>query len=308
MSEKNKKTIVLIILDGWGLGNYDESNPIHFADPQTINFIQKNFPCGMLQSSGVAIGLPWEETSSSQVGHFTIGSGRISDTYSKEILKKGRETGLSPITKTLGEILANNNKIQMRIAEELRYENVTYFMNGLREESFPNEYRIQVPSEKTIHPETHPEMMAETITDRLVIALHENTFDCIVVNYANPDVIAHTGDYEATVKAVQKIDAELNKVMEVIQKENHTLIITSGHGNAESVLNLKTGETEKTNDANPVPLYLVGNEYKLKTPHPNIYHLPPLGIISDIAPTILEILNIQKPKEMTGESLLSQLK
>jgi len=303
-----KNTIVLVILDGWGIGNEDESNPIHFANPKTMNDIKKYYPGGTLQSSGVAVELPWELAGSSEVGHFTIGCGRVLDTYVKEILsKKKSELTLSSVSYTLGETLSQNDKIQMRIAEERKYENITYFMNGLKEGAFPNEYRVRIPSEKTIHPETHPEMMASAITDRLIVALHERTFDFIAINYANPDVIASTGDYDATLRAVDTVDKEMRRVMGAIHEGDHILLVTSSHGNAESVLNLKTGETEKTNNPNPVPFYLVGNAYKLKTPHPDIYRLPPLGIISDVAPTILALLKIQKPSEMTGENLLGQL-
>ncbi len=303
MPNERKTRVLLVILDGWGIGNDDESNPIHFANPQTLGYIQKTFPSGMLQASGVAIGLSWEESSSSELGHLVMGSGRALHAYAKEIFSK-----TSPISETLGEILSQHNKVQMRIAEEARYEHITYFFNGLRNDPFPNEYRVRIPSEKTLHPETHPEMMASAVTDRVIISLKEKAFDFIAITYANPDVIAFTGNYEATIKTVQTIDGELKRLMDTVLEESILMIITSSHGNAEAVLNLKTGETEKTNDPNPVPLYLVGNEYILKNPHPDIYHLPPLGIISDIAPTILDLMGIKKPKSMTGESLLSQLK
>ncbi|RJQ27760.1 2,3-bisphosphoglycerate-independent phosphoglycerate mutase [Candidatus Parcubacteria bacterium] len=514
-----KRTIVLAILDGWGIGTCDESNPIYSAHPPTILEIEKNYPCGALQASGLAIGLPWEEEGNSEVGHLTIGTGSVfyqnypkislaiengtffsnealvgaylhaqknesalhligliskgnvhsslnhlealiimaermnikkcyihaitdgrdsppesvisitnsieeivkqhnvgmivavvgryyamnrdehwdrtkmaydlftKDTYpirtideaAKKIYARGYNdefidptavTEHKPITdndaiiffnfredsmrqlisafcipefdkfptkklnncyiatftqyldtisthvafpkevaKTcLSKIFSDLGKQQLHIAETQKYAHVTYFFNGLIDAPFPNEYRVLIPTLDIPHPEQKPEMMASAITDRVLLALRENTFDFIVVNYANPDIMAHTGNYNATLEAVYVIDKEIRRLYEAVQKENHMLLITSDHGNAEVLLNINTGEPETKHNPNPVPFYLIANEFKKTKPREGFYRLRTIGILSDVAPTILELAKIQKPLEMTGQSLLSQLK
>ncbi|MEK7089196.1 MAG: 2,3-bisphosphoglycerate-independent phosphoglycerate mutase [Patescibacteria group bacterium] len=513
-----KKTVVLAILDGWGVGAMDESNPIYAAHPKTIDMIEKNYPGGALQASGIAIGLPWEEEGNSEVGHLTIGTGRIiyqhypkitlsiesGEFFKNEALhgafahaeknnsavhlvglmtkgnvhaslqhvgalikmasqekckklfihlitdgrdsppksaeelilyvkskivdfgvgevvsivgryyamnrdehwertqkaydiltkedakpqkfenvvesayKRGfndeyiepaavsephpiqsndaivffnyREDSMrqisspflypdfdkfqikkmeniyvctmtqydgSPIahiafpsdkiTHTLGSVIADHGMRQLRIAETQKYAHITYFLNGLNEKSFAEEYHVLIPSIDTPRPETHPEMMASAITERAINALHEGAFDLLILNYANPDILAHTGNFNATLEAIKVVDHELSKLMEVATKEGHTLVITSDHGNAEVLIDSSTGGPETKHNTSPVPFYLVGEQFKRKTPLQNSPHLAKIGLLSDVAPTILELLNIQKPTEMTGESLISQL-
>ena len=464
-----KKTCILVILDGWGIGKLDESNPIYQAQSKTINFIEKNFPAGALQASGLAVGLPWEEEGNSEVGHLTIGAGRVlyqhylkisqaikdggffkNETLKKaftharenqsaihlvglltegsvhasfehliallqmakqencprvflqlfadgrdsaprsvikliqklkdaagdvkiaslmgryygmnrdghwertenayhaltltdpnlklktleEIAKSAYEEGLNdefiepsimgephpiqdndaviffnfredrmiqlnepfinpdfnkfPVKKwsnlfiatmteyqekfktptafktenvpnPLGKVLADNQKLQLRIAETEKYAHVTYFFNGLHKEPFPNEYQVLIPSAQVAHHDERPEMMAKAITDRALIALNEGGFDFILANFANPDMIAHTG------------------------------------------------ESQTKHDINPVPFYLVAKEYKKKNPSSERQNLRVIGMLSDVAPTVLELMNLPKPKEMTGQSLLEQL-
>ncbi|MFA6025490.1 MAG: 2,3-bisphosphoglycerate-independent phosphoglycerate mutase [Ignavibacteriaceae bacterium] len=513
-----KQTILLTILDGWGIGSFDESNPIYISHPKNILEIEKNFPAGALQASGIAIGLPWEEEGNSEVGHITIGTGSIlyqhypkislsiqngsfflnetlrgacihvqknksslhligliskgnvhsslehleallamasefhiercfihaitdgrdsppqsatsiveqiermiaekkvgkivsvigryyamnrdehfdrtkiaydlltKDTYpiqtftdaikrtyargfndefidpsainahepikdndaviffnfredsmrqiasafcvptfsafeTKKInncyfvtFTKYFDTSLAHIafhtdlpTTCLSKVYSDLGKKQLHIAETQKYAHVTYFFNGLKNEPFPNEYRILIPTLDIPHPEQKPEMMASAITDRVLLALRENTFDLIVVNYANPDIIAHTGNYSATVETIQIIDREIGRLKEAILRDNHILIITSDHGNAEVLLNVNTGEPETKHNVSPVPFYLVANEFKKTKPREGFYRLRPIGLLSDVAPTILELAHIQKPIDMTGQSLLAQL-
>jgi 2,3-bisphosphoglycerate-independent phosphoglycerate mutase len=512
-----RKTVILAILDGWGIGALDESNPIYRAEPATMNFIRSNFPAVALQASGIAVGLPWDEEGNSEVGHLTIGAGKVlyqhfprislsikdGSFFKNEVLvaaiehaKKnnsavhllgllteanihaslehlealikmmrdngvkfylhafadGRDsephsilkilkrlsddlgfdirsvlvsvsgryyamdrdkhwdrtertygvlTGMSPnpvhledaVKKTydrslddeyiepstvgephfisendavvcfnfredrmrqltasfidpgfkefpvknfknlyfatftsydpkfkapvafpeevvenpLGKILSDHGLRQLRIAETEKYAHVTYFFNGLKEQPFPNEFRVLVPSENAVRYNSYPEMKAVPITDRVLAALSEGTFDFILVNYANPDMVAHTGDYEATLKAVKIVDREVSRLMESVLGGDHILMITSDHGNAESLLDLKTGEPETKHDPNPVPFYLVGKKYRRSSSENPLTALPVMGILSDIAPTVLELMNIPKPPEMTGQSLLPQL-
>lgn len=514
-----KQTIILTILDGWGIGSFDESNPIYASRPKNILEIEKNFPAGALQASGIAIGLPWEEEGNSEVGHVTIGTGSIlyqhypkislsiqnRSFFSNETLRgaylhvkknksslhliglisKGNvhsslehlealltmanefhvdrcfihaitdgrdsppqsvisiieqvermiaEKNIGKIVSVVGRYYAMNRdehfdrtkiaydlltkdaypvqtletavkqtyargfndefidasainshepikdndaviffnfredsmrqiagafclpsfsafetkkinncyfvtftkyfdeslahvafltdhpatclskvysdcgKQQLHIAETQKYAHITYFFNGFKNEPFPNEYRILIPTLDIPHPEQKPEMMASTITDRVLLALRENTFDLIVVNYANPDIIAHTGNYNATVETIQIIDREIGRLKEATLRDNHILLITSDHGNAEVLLNINTGEPETKHNISPVPFYIISNEFKKSKPREGFYRLRPIGILSDVAPTILELAHIQKPLEMTGQSLLAQLK
>ena len=511
--------LVLIILDGWGIGRKDESNPIHFADPKNIFFLEENFPAGALQASGVAVGIPWDEEGNSEIGHLTIGAGRVLFQHYKEIssaikngsffdnkilkgafehakkanssihiagligdgivhssithllallemakkngcdkkvflhlftdgrdsapdlagimLKKIGDTGIGKIAsisgryyamdrdkhwdrtkrtydtmvspenaerKTVeniikdarekrlsdefivptaiqggapvsendsliffnfredrmrqisrlflksdvpeiqtkkfeslyiatmteyeyvdekysacaafrrdavklpvGEVISNAGKSQLRIAETEKYAHITYFFNGFREKPYPNEFRVLIPSKNVEHYEDNPEMMASAITERAILALKEKKFDFILINYANTDIIAHTGNYDATIKAVKKIDEEIGKLARVALNEDAVLFITSDHGNAECVLNIQTGEPETKHNASPVPLYLVGKKFALSSKKAPYSRLQPIGFLSDVAPTILEIMGIEKPREMTGQSLLKQL-
>ncbi len=533
----SKRTVVLIILDGWGMGSADESNPIHAVNPQNINYLKANFPSGSLQASGISVGLPWGEEGNSEVGHLTLGAGKtvyqyypkitlaIRDrsffknevfknafthakknnsavnligllsagnvhsslehlealiqfaeeekvsklnlhlftdgrdsppTSAMELLKKipidrlaslsGRFfamdrdthwertkkaydvlTGGGPLIETsnievhlretydrkfndeyieptligpasadsasvatsakgaasagkpenraikdgdaliffdfredrmrqiaspfvlksfnnfpvktyenlyvatmtpydddfkvpaafepekvqnpLGKVLADNGKTQLRLAETQKYPHVTYFFNGLKEESFQNEYRVLIPSPPTIRQEEHPEMMALEITGRLLESIEEKIFDFILVNYANPDMIAHTGNYNASVKAVRVIDEQVGKITENCLRNNAFLIITSDHGNIERVFNPQTGMPETQHDPSPVPIYLVAPEFKRIKNDQQIHESErgSVGVLADIAPTVLELMGVPKPAEMTGQSLVRLL-
>lgn len=515
-----KQTVVLVIIDGWGIGEHDQSNPIYAANPQSIIEIEKWFPSGALQASGIAVGLPWEEEGNSEVGHLTMGAGktlyqhfprislaiqdgsffsnealkgawkhvqknksslhfvglitqgnvhaasthisalieiakqegykqvyfqlfadgrdsppqsirslltslqeeldragigtiasvtgryyamnrdghwdRTEKTYlaltapdesvsrdiaavSKKTYEKNltdefmdptivgephpigsndaiiffnfREDGIRQIAESflnpsfdkfervpldnlyvatmtsyhesftqahvafppdkvltpLGKVVSDAGKSQLRIAETQKYAHVTYFFNGLRDDPFPNEYRILIPSDTTLTPEKNPEMQARTITDRVLAALGSGEFDFIVVNYPNPDVIAHTGNFDATVAAVKVIDKEIERLTQSVLASDHIALITSDHGNAERVLNPVTGEPETKHNTSPVPCYLVGNKYKRVAPRGERERLTTVGLLADVAPTILSLLNIKKPAEMTGESVLDML-
>jgi 2,3-bisphosphoglycerate-independent phosphoglycerate mutase len=212
------------------------------------------------------------------------------------------------IENPLGKVLSQNNLTQLRIAETEKYAHVTYFFNGLQEEPFTGEYRILIPSRSVSHHDAYPEMMASQITDRVLIALNEGGFDFILVNYANPDIIAHTGNFEATVQAVKAVDREIGRLLKTALEKNHVVFITADHGNAEKLLDLQSGEPETKHDINPVPFYLVAKEYQKKQPAAEFaLRLPVIGILADVAPTILDVMKIKKPAEMTGESLLDQL-
>lgn len=525
-----KKTLVLIILDGWGIGSRDDTNPIYRANLKTINHFKTFYPLASLQSAGIAVGLPWGEPGNSEVGHLTLGTGQIiyhhyprislairsGDFFKNSALKKafehakkhqsavhllgllssgnihssyehllallkmaslekaekvyfhlftdGRDSplrsgkdlvkkflkelekvgigklasltgryyaldrtrnwfntkrvydlltqgvgkknpdpekifdfyyqkGLSDsyveptliisqetesedlplirdndsliffdfredstrqivapfvlenfseferiplknlwittmtqydktfptavafppqkITKSLTSILAENGFKQLKIAETEKYYHLTFFFNGLTDEIFPNEFRILIPSKETPYIDQSPEMRAPEITERLLVALEEGTYDFIAVNYANPDTLAHTGNYQAVIQGLEILDELLGKVYEVSKKLNATLIITSDHGNAEKLYNPLTGEKETQHNINPVPFYLIDERFKLKKERTlqEIIYLEQhtQGVLADVTPTILELMNLPIPKEMVGKSLLKYL-
>ena len=525
-----KKTCVLIILDGWGVGHKDDSNAIYRASTPTINYIKKNYPAASLESAGIAGGLPWDEAGNSEVGHLTIGSGRViyqhyprislavrngdffknqalneafnhginnnsnvhilgllssgnvhssyehlqaliklaslkkcpklffhlftdgkdsppqsakdmveklqndlkkfgvgqiasltgryyaldrrknwavtkkyydlltkgegrkapdptvllNEHYAKKmsdsfleptlifnaektdaphliqdndsliffdfredsikqivapfILKDFKEFERKPlnnlkittmtnydndfnasvafppekVTNSLTEIFSNLGMQQLKIAETEKFYHLTYFFNCLSETVFPNEFRVLIPSKETAHLDDSPEMRAPEITDRLITALNEGIYDFIAVNYANPDALAHTGNFNATVKGIEIVDQQLAKILESIKKHDVDIIITADHGNAERLYDPRTGEKETAHNPNPVPFYLVSEKYKLKAEKPDAKidseENKKLGVICDVAPTILELMNIPTPPEMKGQSLLQYLK
>ena len=513
--------MVLAILDGWGIGREDESNPIYIAKPKTIDYIKHNYLSGALQSSGIAVGLPWEEEGNSEVGHLTLGAGKViyqhfpriilairdgsffkNEVFLKtmehckknnsalnlvgllssgnvhsslehlealiklasrekvprlklhlftdgkdspqqsalELIAKVEETirqlgvgeiasisgryyaldrdnhwdrtrrayeaitgkkignasietsiraaydkNLSDefvepvslnaeaalrdgeaviffnfredsmrqlietfvnekfdefpvekfrnlyvatmtryyekkftlpvafppeiITNPIGKIISDAGKHQLRIAETEKYAHITYFFNGFRDVPTKNEYRLLVPSKNIPRHDEHPEMMAQEITNRAVEAITEKAFEFIVINYANPDIIAHTGNFDASIKAVSVIDDCVNQLMKAVLAQDGALIVTSDHGNIERVRNPLTGVAETKHDTNPVPIYIIGNEFKrIKNEFQSrMSEAEATGILADVAPTILALMDIPKPKEMTGQNLLPLL-
>jgi len=505
--------MILIILDGWGIGRNDESNPIYTVNPPVFKFLQDNYPTTSLQASGINVGLPWGEVGNSEVGHLTLGAGKILYQYFPKItmaiqdgsffenksfkdafahvkennstihfagllshgnvhaslehidallkmaekegvtnvqlhlfadgkdvpprsiesflkkiprdkiatligryyamdrngswrltqvayelmtgnlgtlvedpiptikstfdkglteeylpaLKLRQDAGIKdndsliffnyredsirqlaesfilpdfdgfPVKKiqnlyiatmthyedsldipvafppdtvsdTLGKVLSDTGRNQLRLAETYKYAHVTYFFNGLREPPYKGEYRALIPSISTPNPDTHPEMMASGITDRLIEAIQDNSFDFILVNYANGDTMGHTSNYQAAEAAVKTINDQLDRVLKFSEKTKPIIIITADHGNIEEMINPITALPESQHDPSPVPLYLIAPEYKGRkfTNQDNIA-LETLGSLADVAPTILELMKIPQPPEMTGRSLMDSL-
>ncbi len=508
-----KKALILVILDGWGVGRDDESNPVHMVNPQNFKFLEETYPVTSLQASGISVGLPWGEVGNSEVGHLTIGAGKVlyqhfpritiairdgtffenpalkaacaharknggtvnfagllskgnvhaslehlqalikaadqenvqcklhlfadgkdsapftlksfldaiprekiasltgryyamdrernwsltEKAYETLLGRGGRLTAIAdldaaieahyktgsneeflpplrfgeqggikerdavvffnyredsirqiaeafilpefdkfPIQNTsglfvapmtryeeqftvpvlfpagtiehpLGKILADAGKVQIRIAETYKYAHVTYFFNGYVEPPFPNEYRVLIPSQTATRVEKHPEMMASSITDRVLQSIESQSFDFILVNYANPDTVAHTGNYDAALAAVKTIDTEIGRLVKTAIAAGAPLIITSDHGNIEELINPMTATPETQHDPSPVPFYIVANEVKGKK-FPNHNSLSqPIGMLSDIAPTILALMGLPPSDEMTGRNLLRDI-
>jgi 2,3-bisphosphoglycerate-independent phosphoglycerate mutase len=211
---------------------------------------------------------------------------------------------------SVGEMIASQRLTQLRIAETEKYAHVTYFFNGGRETKSEGETHELVPSPAVESYAQKPEMSAFEITDRIIEAINAEKYDFILVNFANADMVGHTGNLEATIKAVETVDRCLGKISQTILAKNGVLMITADHGNAEIKVNIQTGEMSKEHTINPVPFILVGNEYEGKNiGWPEVLGgdlslVSPIGVLSDVAPTVLKILNITKPIEMMGRSLL----
>jgi len=212
------------------------------------------------------------------------------------------------ITNCLGKVLSQHKMSQIRIAETEKFAHVTYFFNGGQEEAFPREDRVIVPSLSNIKSyDKAPQMSAKEITQKAIFALEKNKYDFILINYANPDIVGHTGDEKATIKAVEIIDACLSQLIPEVIKRNGCLLITADHGNAEEVKSAHTGEVDTEHSVNPVPLWFIAPDNHSEVPNKK-ESAEPDGLLSDIAPTVLDIFGLKKPDEMTGESLLGMLK
>jgi 2,3-bisphosphoglycerate-independent phosphoglycerate mutase len=210
-----------------------------------------------------------------------------------------RMTALFPaetLAGTIGEVVAEAGLKQLRIAETEKYAHVTFFLNGGEEREFEGEDRILVPSPKVATYDLKPEMSAVEVTDKLVDAIGGGSFDFILVNYANTDMVGHTGDLNAAVKAVETVDACLGRLEEAITKAGGVMLITADHGNAEQMRDAATGQPHTAHTTNLVPLLLVGG-------HQGAASLDN-GKLADIAPTVLDLMKIEQPAEMTGKSLI----
>lgn len=217
---------------------------------------------------------------------------------------------------TLGEVLSNHKLKQLRIAETEKYYHVTYFFNGGEEDCFPGEKRILIPSPKVATYDLKPEMSAYEITERVIKEIHSQEYDVIIMNFANPDMVGHTGDFEAGVQAIEAVDACIGRIHEACTASGYTMLVTGDHGNAEQMKKLdlddnkskskkegKKKKKKKSKDENET--------YTAHTPNPVPFIITKKcsirsGILADVAPTILDLLGIEKPEEMDGESLIKE--
>lgn len=200
------------------------------------------------------------------------------------------------ITETFGEYLAKHGKTQARIAETEKYAHVTFFFNGGVEEPNEGEDRILVNSPKVATYDLQPEMSAYEVCDRLVEAIHSGKYDVIIINFANPDMVGHTGVEEAAIKAVEAVDTCVGRAVEALKEEDGIMFICADHGNCEQLIDDETGEPFTAHTTNPVPFILVNADpsYKLREG----------GCLADIVPTLIELMGMEQPVEMTGKSLL----
>ena len=199
------------------------------------------------------------------------------------------------LTNVLGEYLANNGKTQLRIAETEKYAHVTFFFSGGREEPFAGEERILIPSPNVATYDLKPEMSAPEVTDRIVEAIENQRYDVIVVNYANGDMVGHTGVFEAAVKAVETLDTCVGRIVEALDKVGGEALITADHGNVEQMEDECTGQAHTAHTCEPVPFIYVG-----KRPAT----IREGGVLADVAPTLLTLMGMPVPAEMTGKTIV----
>jgi 2,3-bisphosphoglycerate-independent phosphoglycerate mutase len=197
----------------------------------------------------------------------------------------------------IARVISEQGLKQFHTAETEKYAHVTYFINGRRETPFPGEDRFLVPSPKVPTYDLQPEMSAAGITETAVERIRSGDYDFIVMNYANADMVGHTGIMDATIKGVEAVDKGVGQIVEATLALGGSLLITADHGNAEQLIDYTTGQPFTAHTTNPVPLYLVAPQLAQA-------HLRTDGILADVAPTILDILHIPQPKDMSGRSLL----
>jgi 2,3-bisphosphoglycerate-independent phosphoglycerate mutase len=213
-----------------------------------------------------------------------------------EALNRLMQAIFAPLTlpKVLGQVVAEAGRTQLRMAETEKYPHVTYFLNGGEEAQYPGEDRIMVPSPKVATYDLQPEMSAPELTDKAVGAIRSGRYDLIVLNYANPDMVGHTGSLPAAVKAVETVDAGLGRIAEAIAAAGGALLVTADHGNCELMRDPETGGPHTAHTTNPVPLLLFGGgDVSLAE-----------GRLSDLAPTMLALMGLSQPPQMNGVSLL----
>jgi len=197
----------------------------------------------------------------------------------------------------LANLMEKANLRNLRVAETEKYAHVTYFFNGGVEKPFGGEDRVLVPSQKVATYDLAPEMSAAGIADAVVKAVGDTAFDVIIVNFANADMVGHSGKIEPTVRACETVDYQLGRVYQAVKQRGGALLVTADHGNAEMLIDPVTGGPHTAHTTNPVPLILVTDAAK------GTVSLRPDGSLRDISPTILGLLKLEEPKEMTGENL-----
>jgi 2,3-bisphosphoglycerate-independent phosphoglycerate mutase len=197
------------------------------------------------------------------------------------------------LNNTLGEVLFNNNKTQIRIAETEKYPHVTFFFSGGREQEFDGETRLIVPSPKVATYDLQPQMSANEITNTLIPEIEKGNVDFVCLNFANADMVGHTGVFNAVVKAVETVDTCVEKIVNAALKKDYTILLTADHGNADFMKN-EDGSPNTQHSLNLVPLFLISNHFKGKLKE---------GKLGDIAPTILNLMGLEIPKEMSGDIL-----
>ena len=249
-----------------------------------------NFRTDRLREISIALSqkdIPEYEMKTMQLYYLTM--TRYDDTFKNVRIVYDKEN----VKMTMGEYLSLNNKKQIRIAETEKYAHVTFFFSGGREAEFPGEKRILIPSPKVATYDLQPEMSAPIVKDAIVEELKKQEVDFVCLNFANGDMVGHTGIYEAIIKAVETVDTCVGDVIKACRENGYDAIIIADHGNADNAVN-QDGSPNTAHSLNPVPLILISDDYsKIKE-----------GILADVAPTALAIMGLPVPEEMTGSVLV----
>ena len=214
------------------------------------------------------------------------------------------------ISTCLAKVVSDAGMKQFHIAETEKYAHITFFLNGMKEDPYPGEEREIIPSPKVTSYDQQPEMSAAGLTEKVIQAIAEEKYDLIVMNFANVDMVAHTGNMEATVKAADAVDTEVGKIVDAVLARGGVVAITADHGNAEELTNLQTGKIDKEHSTYPVPFLIISKQYEGMAGEAqemiggDMSLSPPIGMLSDVTPTILKIMGIPQPEEMTGRPLI----
>ncbi len=291
------------VIDSYQRGEYDE-----FVRP-TVVLDESGNPTGVIKDGDSVIFFNFRPDRARQITRAFVDreftgfarNGRLENLYFVCMAQYDREieapVAFMPqvLKNTLGEVLSKKGIKQLRLAETEKYAHVTFFFNGGVEAPNPGEERILVPSPKVATYDQKPEMSANEVTEEFIEQLEKNHFKVIILNFANPDMVGHTGDMQATIKAIETVDQCLGRIVERMLEKDGVVLITADHGNAECMKD-EMGNSVTAHTTSPVPFILIGEKYKnlsLKK-----------GRLEDVAPTVLELLGLEKPAEMTGNSLI----
>ena len=297
----NKTPTTLIIMDGFGLRKEPEGNAVAAADTPRLDQFFQEYAHTELSASGLDVGLPEGQMGNSEVGHTNIGAGRVVFQDLPRISKSIQDGTFfenpayihaMDACREHDSALHLMGLTQLRIAETEKYAHVTFFFNGGVETQFPGEDRVLVPSPKVATYDLQPEMSAEEVADKCVERIESGAYDVIILNFANCDMVGHTGVFDAAVKAVETVDACVGRVVDATMKMGGIAMITADHGNAE-VMTQPDGSPMTAHTTNPVPFILCGAGTELRR-----------GRLADIAPTILDVMGLAVPEEMDGRTLI----
>ena len=212
------------------------------------------------------------------------------------------------ITVPLAKVISDAGLTQLHIAETEKYAHVTFFFNGGEETVFPGEERVIIPSPRVPAYDQKPEMSAPEVTASIIKEIEDDKYDFIVMNYANADMVSHSGNLPATIQAIEVLDDLIGQVASSVMNAGGSVLITADHGNAEGLYNLQTGEIDKEHSSSPVPFLIIGEQFKGKVAQGavsnDLSQMTPAGVLADVAPTILKIMGLKRPEEMTGRPLI----
>ena len=210
----------------------------------------------------------------------------------------------------LAEVVSKSGAKQFHVAETEKYAHITFFLNGTVEDAFPGEDRAIIPSPRVSSYDSAPAMSCMEIADAVTASIKKNLYELIVCNFANADMVGHTGNIEPCIKGIEYVDKAMGKIVDQVMAHGGVAIITADHGNAEEMLKLTSGEMDKEHSTNPVPFIIIGSEYEGRAgsagdaPNGDLSLIPPVGVLADVAPTVLKIMGIAGPIEMTGRPLI----